>query len=138
VTIPEVILPALKWHIRITGPDADSLVFTDSNGGPLRHSNFRGRVWLPALKESELTGVHFHDLRHTGNMLAADAGASVRELMDRMGHDSQRAAMIYLHGGEARQREIADKLSRRAREELKPSSRRRSGAQRARNRSRAS
>jgi hypothetical protein len=71
-------------------------------------------------------------------MLAADAGASVRALMDRMGHDSQRAAMIYLHGGEARQREIADKLSRRAREELKGGIRRRSGTPRARNRNRAS
>jgi len=79
-------------------------------------------------------------------MLAADAGASVRELMDRMGHDSARAALIYLHGSDARQQEIADSLSRRAREELKRGSgrqaggtdRRRSGTQRARNQNRAS
>jgi hypothetical protein len=32
-----------------------------------------------------LTGVHFHDLRHTGNTLTADAGANLRELMERMG-----------------------------------------------------
>ena len=54
--------------------------------------------------------MHFHDLRHTGNMLAAESGATMRELMDRMGHDSARAAMIYLHGSDARQQEIADSL----------------------------
>ena len=32
--------------------------------------------------------IHFHDLRHTGNNLTAEAGASLRELMDRMGHSS--------------------------------------------------
>jgi hypothetical protein len=66
--------------------------------------------------------------------------------MDRMGHDSERAAMIYLHGSDARQHEIADSLSRLAREQLnqgsKPSSghasRRRSGTPRARNRKQAS
>ena len=40
--------------------------------------------------------VHLHDLRHTGNTLAAETGATLRELMDRMGHSSTRAAMIYL------------------------------------------
>lgn len=38
----------------------------------------------------------FYDLRHTGNQLANDEGASLRELMDRMGHSSTRAALIYL------------------------------------------
>jgi integrase len=38
----------------------------------------------------------FHDLRHTGNQLTANAGANLRELMARMGHDGERAALIYL------------------------------------------
>lgn len=47
-------------------------VFTGADGGLLRRSNFRRRVWLPALAGNpELgwgpiqTGMHFHDLRHT-------------------------------------------------------------------------
>ena len=32
--------------------------------------------------------LHFHDLRHTGNTLASQTGASTRDLMTRMGHDS--------------------------------------------------
>jgi hypothetical protein len=45
-------------------------------------------------------------------MLAADAGANLRELMDRMGHSTTRAATVYLHGGNERQQAIADELSR--------------------------
>jgi len=44
-----------------------------------------------------MTGIHFHDLRHSGNTLAGEAGASLRELMDRMGHSTTRAALIYQH-----------------------------------------
>ena len=50
---------------------------------------------------------HFHDLGHTGNNLAAAAGASTRELMHRMGHSSMRAALIYQHATGDRDREIA-------------------------------
>jgi integrase len=96
-------------------------------GHPLHHSNFRRRVWLPALGKAGLPAVHFHDLRHTGNTLAASAGATLRELMDRMGHDSQRAAMVYLHGSAERQHQIADALSKLARDELKRGSKRQDG-----------
>ena len=144
VTIPEVIIPVVQWHLAcFAGDGEERLVFTGQEGKPLRHSNFRYRVWLPALRDAGLAGIHFHDLRHTGNTLAASAGASLRELMDRMGHDSQRAAMIYLHGSTARQHEIADSLSEIAREELRqdgkrPASGKRSGTPRARNREQAS
>jgi hypothetical protein len=52
--------------------------------------------------------VHFHDLRHTGNHLAAGSGATTRELVHRMGHGSMRAALIYQHATNARDRSIAD------------------------------
>ena len=42
-------------------------------------------------------GLHFHDLRHTGNTFAASGGAGIKDLMARMGHDSERAALIYQH-----------------------------------------
>jgi integrase len=42
-------------------------------------------------------GLHFHDLRHTGNHLAAASGAGLRDLMARMRHGSERAALIYQH-----------------------------------------
>jgi integrase len=99
-------------------PEPDALVFTSPTGTLLRHSNFRKRVWLPALAATGLTGVHFHDLRHAGNLLIAHAGANLRELMDRLGHSSSRAALIYLHSTSDRQRTLADAMGDRAREEL--------------------
>ena len=52
----------------------------------------------------------FHDLRHTGNTLAAQTGTSLRDLMTRTGHDSPRAALIYQHVSSGADRAMADAL----------------------------
>ena len=119
VVIPGVITPDLRWHLaRFTASGDSALVFTSRNGAPLRHTNFRRRHWLPALCQTGLTNVHFHDLRHAGNHLAAVGGATLRELMDRMGHSTSRAALIYLHGSMERQQMIADAISEQARHQM--------------------
>jgi integrase len=99
IGIPAVIIPALSEHLAsYAGPEEDAFVFLGKNGGVLRGSNFRRAArWADALKEMGLTGLHFHDLRHTGNTLAAQSGASLADLKARMGHDSDRAALIYQH-----------------------------------------
>ena len=117
VPFPELIVPDLREHMQWV-PSARSLVFCSSTGTPLSHSNFRRRVWLPALAAVGLEGVHLHDLRHTGNQLTANAGANLKELMARMGHDSERAALIYLHSSAERQRTLADEVGRMAAAEL--------------------
>jgi integrase len=61
-----------------------------------------------------LPGIHLHDLRHAGNTLTADESASLRELMERMGHSSTRAALIYQHSSDERQRALADEVGERA------------------------
>lgn len=143
VVFPAHIAAHLKSHLAgFVAPEADALVFTSPTGAPLRHSNFRRRAWLPALTVAGLTELHFHDLRHTGNHLTATAGATLREMMDRVGHSSTRAALIYMHGSDARRREIADTVSKLVRTELSQSQRRtktgagrkQSGTQRARQR----
>jgi integrase len=68
--------------------------------------------WTRPVAEAGLpTGFTFHDLRHTGNHLASVSGASTRELMQRMGHSTMRAALIYQHATDERAREIADRLN---------------------------
>jgi len=62
--------------------------------------------------ELGLMGFRFHDLRHTGNTLAASTGASTKELMSRMGHASPRAALIYQHATRQRDRALVDGLGR--------------------------
>ena len=139
MAIPSVITPDLASHIvTFAAPGDHGLVFSSSAGRPLRRSNFRRRNWHPALRAAGLPPIHLHDLRHTGNQFAADEGANLCELMDRMGHSTTRAAMAYLHGSDERQQAIADALSIRAAAELNRPGARPSGTQRARRRGTAS
>lgn len=85
-------------------------MFVGPKGGPLRRGNF-SNVWKRAVRPLGLDELHFHDLRHSGNTLAASTGAWTKELMARMGHSSTRAALIYQHATHDREMVIADKLS---------------------------
>ncbi len=117
VVIPAPVLPAIEDHLTEHAlPGPDGLLFTSPNGQLLRNSTFRNRVWIPAVTATDLKGVHFHDLRHRlrANNLVAETGANLRELMERMGHASSRAALIYLHSSPDRQRAIADAIGTRA------------------------
>jgi integrase len=115
VTIPTAIRRDLRGHLRdFVGDQPDALIFTGANGGMLRRSNFqRAAKWTDSVAMIGLPGFHFHDLRHTGNTLASRTGASLADLMARMGHSSTRAALIYQHAAQEQDREIADALSSR-------------------------
>jgi integrase len=75
-------------------------------------------------------GFTFHDLRHSGNTLAAASGASTRELMTRMGHSSMRAALLYQHATRERDREIADAIDQRLQREANGTRNEANGARR--------
>ena len=84
------------------------------NVGNENHVYYVDRSWLQRywrqLARSESPGLHFHDLRHTGNTLAAATGTSLRDLMARMGHDSPAAALIYQHATSRADQKIAKAL----------------------------
>jgi integrase len=107
VAFPADIVPELADHLeRFAEAGSDGFVFIGPKGGRLRRSNFR-EVWHRARGVVGLPDLHFHDLRHAGNTMAAAQGASLKELMERMGHSSPRAALIYLHATRERDRKIA-------------------------------
>lgn len=110
VHLPPHLLPELRAHLEQFVPADCEWVFCNGNGQPIRRGSFRS-VWWLARDRAGLPGFHFHDLRHTGNTLAAATGASTRELMARMGHASMRAAVLYQHATEERDAAIAQKLS---------------------------
>jgi integrase len=112
VDFADLITPDVRKHLRAVPSGA--LAFTSPEGTALSNTNFRRRVWVPALAAVGLKGIHIHDLRHTGNQFTANT----RELMVRMGHDSERAALIYLHSSDKRQRALADAVGKAARAEL--------------------
>jgi integrase len=99
VGVPAVIIPALTEHMTLfVAPEPDALIFRGPMGGPVRRGNFnRAAGWSHVVAAIGAPGLHFHDLRHTGNTFAAATGAGLKDLMARMGHDSERAAMIYQH-----------------------------------------
>ncbi|WP_237102910.1 site-specific integrase [Nonomuraea sp. MG754425] len=114
VGIPESIVPILEEHMEtFVQDDPGALMFPGAKGGPLRRSGFNARTrWVDVVKDMGLPGLHLHDLRHTGNMLAAESGAGLKDLMARMGHDNVRAAMIYQHAVRGADQAITDAIER--------------------------
>ncbi len=111
LALPPPIMPDLTAHLRdFAQPGRDGLVFVGPRGGRLWRSNFQPH-WDRALAGAGVRDdLHFHDLRHTGNTLAASSGASLRELMAHMGHSTSRAALIYQHATKRGERAIGDFL----------------------------
>lgn len=98
VSIPELLIPIVQEHLdEFVAPGRDAFVFLGERGAVLRRSNFNKLGWSKAAEAVGAKGLHFHDLRHTGNTFAAQSGASTKDLMARMGHDSMNAAIIYQH-----------------------------------------
>lgn len=69
-------------------------------------------VWVKATADGGLAGVRAYDLRHTGATIAAQTGAALRELMNRIGHSTARAAINYQHAANGRDKEIATALDK--------------------------
>lgn len=113
VTIPAAVRADLLAHLdTYVKPGRESLVFTGQQGRPLRRGNFRQIApWTKAVADLGLAGLHFHDLRHAGNIWASKAGMSTKDLMARMGHDDMRAALVYQRATSDADVKIADKLS---------------------------
>jgi integrase len=90
VVIPGFLRDLLASHLATeVADDPAALVFTSSEGGPLRNSNFRRRVWNDAVAEAGLgEGLRIHDLRHTCASLLIAEGAHPRAVMGHLGHSS--------------------------------------------------
>jgi integrase len=87
-------------------------------GAPFRRSTF-GRKWRKARVTVGMPGFRFYDLRHTGNTMAADTGAKLKDLMVRAGQSSERAQLIYQHSQPKHQRKIAAGIDAEVREQRK-------------------
>jgi integrase len=116
VSLAEIILPGVREHLaQYVDGQADAFVFTGPTGAPIRRGNLNKLLrWQATVAAMGAPGLHFHDLRHTGTTLAVSTGASLRDLVARMGHDSPAAAMIYQHATSAADRAIAAASIRRS------------------------
>lgn len=112
VAIPPHIVPAVKAHLASTyvGPKTDSLLFAAQSGDHLQPSTLY-RHFYKARTAAGREDLRWHDLRHSGAVLAAQTGATLAELMARLGHSTPAAAMRYQHAAQGRDQAIAAALS---------------------------
>lgn len=123
VAIPPHLLPVVRAHLDDhTERGRDALLFPAGNGQHLHPRTF-GKRFDAAREAAGRPDLHFHDLRHTGAVLAAQSGATIADLMARLGHSTPRMAMHYQHAAAGRDAQIAAALSKLARKPRKAVSR---------------
>lgn len=112
MVIPPHVVPALVEHLdHYVPPGRDSLLFVGRDSGQQLASSTLYRWFYPAREAAGRKDLRWHDLRHTGATYAALAGATLPELMNRLGHSTVGAAMKYQHVARRRDAEIARRLS---------------------------
>ncbi len=106
VTIPPHVMPDLEEHRRTF---AGEFFFQQADGSRVQ-SNTVYQAFVRARTKVGVS-ISFHDLRHTGQSLAAATGASLVDLKQRLGHSSTAAAQRYMHAVQGRDAHIAKALS---------------------------
>ena len=97
VTLPDPVTDALCAHLEeFVSADPGAFVFATRTGSTPARSNL-GSSWRRACATAGVPHVRLHDLRHLAQVYAAEAGATLPELMARLGHSTPSAAMVYLH-----------------------------------------
>lgn len=88
----------------------EALLFPAADGTThLAQSTF-AKHWYPARKAAKREDMPWHALRHYGATRAALAGATLKELQERLGHSTVAAAMRYQHTA-GRDSELAKRMS---------------------------
>jgi len=88
VAVPPHLLPALQDHLEEHAQGGrEGLLFPALGGGHLSPTGLYS-VFYPAREKAGRPDLRWHDLRHTGAVLAASTGATLAELMARLGHST--------------------------------------------------
>lgn len=115
VAIPPHLWPAVQAHLdEHTAQGEDALLFPrPGTNRHLIHTEVT-KLYIKARAAAGRSDLRLHDLRHTGATMAAQTGATLAELMGRLGHSTPQAAMRYQHAAQGRDAQIAAALSRLA------------------------
>ena len=102
-------------HLLATGRGGEvgGPLFTSPDGKRLNYSNFRTRVFQPAVERAGLRDVTIHSLRRTHATALVAAGYSMKAVQQRMGHASISTTLtFYTMATEPELRETASAMSR--------------------------
>ena len=116
VAIPPHLFPVIQAHLDAhVAPGPDALLFPrPGTNRHLIHTEVT-KIFMTARAAAGRPDLRLHDLRHTGAVLAAQTGATLAELMARLGHSTPGAALRYQHAAAGRDAQIAARLSELAR-----------------------
>ncbi len=132
ISIPTFLLPTVREHLlQHASPGENGLLFSSERDpeAHLSEATLNGRAaivdsdgnvretgfgWREARRLAGRQDLALHDLRHTGASMAGEEGASMAELMYRLGHSTPSMAMRYQHSRLDRDRDLGRRLSARA------------------------
>lgn len=104
ISVPTVLLEALRGRVDALPMAADRLLWTTSAGTPLRYSSWKRWVWDPAVAAAELDGIRPHDLRRTCASHMFAMGFTVPEVQAHLGHaDPSVTLAVYTQVTQGRQ-----------------------------------
>ncbi len=96
MTMPEPLADMLAKHMAkrgLTAADPDAFLFVNEHGGPLLYSNWRNRVWLPAVEVAGCKGTGFHDLRRATATGLVAGGVDIKTAQSWMRHADPRMTL---------------------------------------------
>jgi len=112
VAIPPHLIPVFKEHLEThAAPGQEGLLFPSDTRRQQWPSTITG-YFKKATDAAGRSDLRFHDLRHTGAVMAAQQGATLADLQARLGHSTANAALLYQHTAKGRDQMIAESLSR--------------------------
>ncbi len=118
-TVPEWVMTMLAESLAdrgVTGGSPNALMFVSPDGAPLHYSNWRRRVWQPALNDAGFKNLTFHDLKHTAATVLVEAGVDVKTAELRLGHaNPQTTLRIYAQVTKQADQSAAKKVGQRLR-----------------------
>jgi integrase len=111
INLPPHIVPRVLEHLdRYVDDSPDALLFPAADGVSHLAQSTLAKSFYPAREAAGRADMPWHALRHYGATRAAQAGATLRELQDRLGHSTVSAAMKYQHTA-GRDAELAKRMS---------------------------
>ncbi len=117
VAIPPHVMPLIETHLDsvFVARSKDALLFPPQGGDGRLQPSTLYRHFYKARAKAQRDDLRWHDLRHTGAVLAAQTGmATLADLMARLGHSTVGAAMRYQHTAQGRDIKIAEAMSKLA------------------------
>ncbi|MFZ2240184.1 MAG: tyrosine-type recombinase/integrase [Gordonia amarae] len=108
IWVPPNVAATIREHLKTIGKQPNALIVTNFRGDRLPRATFT-KAFKAALPPAK-SDMHVHALRHTGAVLAAQAGASIAELQERLGHATPDMAALYQHVAAGRQRMISNRI----------------------------